>query len=469
METQIVNPDVSNFVKSLRDIGYTFEIAVADIVDNSIDANAKNIRIHAVAEPDLYFSMLDDGIGMSNKELIEAMRLATKDPEIKRDKDDLGKFGLGLKTASFSQCKKLTVLSKKGGVISAKQWDLDYISNNNEWLLITPDVESIYKLPLVKELDNQEHGTLVIWQNLDRYEKNNFSDIIYRLRKHLSLVFHCFLEGIKNSKKLNISINDNMLKPFNPFNIKHPATQQLAIEKIKIYDSIITIQPFILPHHSKVSQQEYENYATEDGYTRSQGFYLYRANRLLIYGTWWGLHKVVDAHKLVRVKIDIPNNQDYYWGIDIKKYSANPAPEIKNDLKRIIRQVTEKGSRVYTGRGRKIHDRTTKRFWEMEPCAEGFRFVLNQDHPILKRIMNRLEGEQLELFNFYLKGIQAYLPLETIQAQLQQCPHKIRQETTLTKAEINILAEKLKSSELDKDYIDDLLKTELFKNYKEMF
>src|SRR5690606_12525641 len=161
---------------------------------------------------------------------------------------------------------------------------------------------------------------------------------------------------------LKISINNHQLKPFNPFNPENSATQQLTAEKIKIKGENIVVQPYILPHHSKVSQAEYNKYATEDGYIKSQGFYLYRANRLLIYGTWWRLHKSIDAHKLVRIKIDIPNNQDQYWGIDIKKSTASPNEEIKKDLKRIISQVTEKGSRPYTGRGRKIEDKTVNRF-----------------------------------------------------------------------------------------------------------
>ena len=468
MRTEIVNPDVGNFIKSLRDIGYTFEIAVADILDNSITANASHIKIYTVAEPEIFFCMLDDGSGMSNDQLVEAMRLATKNPQLERMKNDLGRFGLGLKTASFSQCKKLTVLSKKNGVISAKQWDLDYISDNNQWLLITPDIDNINSLPFVRELNNQKQGTLIIWQNIDRYRKNNFSDKVDKLRRHLSLVFHRFLEGCDSFIKLKISVNNNLLKPFNPFNPKHPATQQSAVEKIKLYDSIIMIQPFILPHHSKVSQQEYEEYATEEGYTDSQGFYLYRANRLLIYGTWWGLHRTIDAHKLVRIKIDISNKQDNYWGIDIKKSIANPTEEIKKDLKRIIEQITERGSRPYTGRGKKIEDKTTKRFWGMIPENGGFRFALNQDHPIYKKLIAETTSEYYELLNIYLKGVQAYLPLETIQAQLQQNPHKIRQEAALTVEEIHTLANKLKSSGLDKKYIEELLKTELFKNRKEL-
>jgi hypothetical protein len=280
MKTQSTPPNIGNFVKSLRDIGYTLEIAVADILDNSISANASHIQIHTVPNPEMIFCILDDGNGMTEYELVEAMRLSSKNPDDIRDVKDLGKFGLGLKTASFSQCKKLTVLSKQNNVISIKQWDLDYIADKNDWLLITPDLSDFKNIPLFDEFNNAETGTLVVWQNIDNYEEN-FSDSINKIILHSSLVFHRFLEDSFN--RLKISFNGNNLTPFNPFNIAHSATQEKPSEIIRIDNSEIEISPYILPHHSKVSQQEWERYATEDGYIKSQGFYLYRAKRLLIY------------------------------------------------------------------------------------------------------------------------------------------------------------------------------------------
>ena len=206
---------------------------------------------------------------MSELELVEAMRLASKSPEEKREKDDLGRFGLGLKTASFSQCKKLTVLSKKDNILSVRQWDLDYISQNNEWLLITPFFYN--DLPLLGKLNALESGTLVVWATIDRCQQEKFSDYIQNLRKHLALVFHRFLEAGEKFNILKISVNDNPIIPFNPFNANHPATQQISPEKIKLFGSVINIQPFILPHHSKLSPQDYEQYATKEGYVKSQG------------------------------------------------------------------------------------------------------------------------------------------------------------------------------------------------------
>ena len=156
MKTQIVNPNLGNFVKSLRDVGYTFEIAVADILDNCITAKASTVKIYTVAEPEVIFSMLDNGTGMSDKRLVEAMRLATRNPEDEEKKMILADSDSDLKTASFSQCRKLTVISKKDDKVSAKQWDLDLISETNEWRLITPSIRRIRKFAFDRRVKRAE-------------------------------------------------------------------------------------------------------------------------------------------------------------------------------------------------------------------------------------------------------------------------------------------------------------------------
>lgn len=464
-KTEIVNPNVSNLIESLRDLGYSFEVAVADLIDNSITAGCNDLQIILVPQPELIFGMLDNGAGMSEAEVVEAMRLASRNPKETRDKNDLGRFGLGLKTASFSQCRKLTVLSKKDNILSCKQWDLDYISEKNEWLLITP--QEFSHLPLFNELNNLKSGTLVCWQLIDRCDKNNLTNIIDQVRKHLALVFHRFLEGT-DQKVIKIKINNNAVLAFNPFNLNHPATQQLQLEKIKIFSSDVNVQPFILPHHSKLSQKEYEFYATEEGYIKSQGFYLYRGNRVLIYGTWWGLHKTVDAHKLVRIKIDIPNDMDALWGIDIKKSIARPAEAIKSDLRRIIGRVTDIGSKPFTGRGRKIEDKTVIHFWEILPLNDDFRFAVNQHHPLYTDLQLDLSQAAIEKLDIYLKGLQAYLPIDAIQFKLQHSPHQLKQQTAISETDIEELTIRLLGAGLPQSYIDDLLKTEIYKNRKDL-
>lgn len=467
LKTQIVSPNIGNFIGSLRELGYSTEVAVADLIDNSITAESSEIKIYAVTKPCLSFAILDNGNGMSEEMLIEAMRLASTNPQDTRNRNDLGRFGLGLKTASFSQCKKLTVVTKRKGQISCRKWDLNYISEKNEWLLITP--EDCATFPLYDEFAKLDSGTLVIWEEIDKIPSANFAEMIDKLRKHLSLVFHKFLEGQMPLKKLNIHVNNNPVKAFNPFNINHPATQQITSEKINIYGSSISIQPFILPHHSKISQQEYELYATEEGYVKSQGFYLYRENRIIIYGTWWGLHKAVDAHKLIRVRIEIPNSMDSHWGIDIKKSMARPADIIKSDLRRIISQVTDKGARPFSARGKKIEDKSIVQFWETFPVKENFRFAINLSHPLFINLLSSLDDYQKEKLKYYLNGVQAYLPLDAIQSKLQTDPHSIKQESALTEDDINKLFIMLQESGLSEEYKQELLRTEIFKNRPEIF
>ena len=464
MQENIVKPNLRNFIHSLRDIGYTFEVAVADIIDNSITAKATDIEIYSVIKPTMIFCILDNGYGMSQTELIEAMRLGTKNPNDKRDKKDLGKFGLGLKTASFSQCKKLTLISKRDSQIRARQWDLDYIEQKDEWYLRTPNLDGYKNNLLFEKLNQQDSGILVIWEEIDRYKKDTFSALLSKLRNHLSLVFHHFLES--KFDKINIYINNDKLKPFNPFNESHFATFERMQENIIIFNHCIKVTPYILPHHSKISKEEWERYATDEGYIKSQGFYLYRENRLLIYGTWWGLHKASDASKLVRIRIDITNDQDELWGIDVKKSTANPLPEIKQDLKRIIDNVIKDGYKPFTTRGRKINDKSTIRFWDIIPENENFYFGINKKHPLYERLKESLNDECGFWFDLYMKGLQAYLPVSAIQAQLQQNQHNLKQEMSISLQEIEELAYKLKQLGLSQEEIEKMLKTEIFKDKK---
>lgn len=458
MKVQIVNPNIANFVTSIRDVGYTFEIAVADVIDNSLSANATHIEIYTVPIHDgLILSLYDNGYGMDDNELKEAMRLATRNSKDERNKNDLGRFGLGLKTASFSQCKKLTVASKKDGSISVRRWDLDFIAERNSWDLQILQEEDIKDIPLASKLSGNNSGTLVIWENIDRYGAEEFSTKINDLSNYLSLVFHRFLEGEHKNKKIRITLNNQEIKPHNPFNSNHPATLKIPEDRLSIYDKTYIVKPFILPHHSKVPVDEWEKYETKEGYIKSQGFYLYRGKRLLTCGTWWGLHKAKDAHKLARIQIDITNDQDQYWGIDVKKSMAEPIPAIKRELRRIVSNVTKTSFKPFKERGRRVNKRNSEPFWQIYMDGDLASFRVNQTHPIIKQLFDGLDGEQLQLFNLFYKGLETYLPLQSIQAQMQSKPHSLNQ-TTLNLDEINEIVVLLRSQGIDEDWIDTLKK-----------
>lgn len=466
MKKEIIRPNVKNFIKSLRDMGYNFEIAIADIIDNSITAKAKEISILATESPNPIISILDDGIGMTEDDLIEAMRLGSKDPENTRTDTDLGRFGLGLKTASFSQCRKLSVITKQNNSVYARQWDLDYIIDSEDWYLIELENENLINYPQYNDLIKYDSGTLIVWESLDNIETKTFVNTLYSLRDHIALVFHRFLDG--EFSKVNINVNRIPIEPFDPFHTNSNATQRLHVEKFKPSKefSFTEVSPYILPHHSKVSRYDYEKLATSEGYTKTQGFYLYRAGRLLVYGTWWGLTKVSEAHKLVRIKIDIANDQDHLWNIDIKKSIAQPSNKIKKELNRILGSVLDKGSRIYTGRGRSINKSSTIPFWKVTIDNDQIRFIINKDHPLLKLV--RDHSAESEILKGYINALEAYLPITAIQSHLISAPHKINQENLLDDNEINELADKLKKMNLSIEHLQLLLETELFKNKKEL-
>lgn len=217
-----------------------------------------------------------------------------------------------------------------------------------------------------------------------------------------------------------------------------------------------------------MNQTEYEKYATDQGYLNSQGFYLYRSNRLLIHGTWWGIKKNSNAYQLVRIAIDIPNTQDEDWGIDIKKSTAKPVQELRNKLKGIVENILEKGSRPYTGRGKAINNNKIVKFWEIIPDNGTLRFGINKSNPIINDFIEGLEMHQKEVFSNIVDMLEGYLPLESIQAQLIENPKKIEQKKHLDLEKIKIFIDELRAKNVDEDFIEKLIKSEVFRDLEEI-
>ncbi len=331
-EFELAIPDPKNLIHSLRDIGYSLETAMADIIDNSITANASKIDIYVHFDMfDSYIIISDNGSGMSKSELCRAMQLGSFDPLASRNKKDLGRFGLGLKTASFSQSSKLSVISKQETDLIGRYWDLDHIAESKIWEIGLYTSNNIRSIPKIEMLS--ETGTMILWEKLDRLidvkSKRKTEDIFWEkidsAREHLGLVFHRYITGERGLKKLSITINGDLIQSFDPF---EGAGKYFPDEEI----NNIKIEAFQLPHISKVPIKQYKKLAGKDDYTKSQGFYVYRNSRLLIHGTWFRLAKQSVSSQLARVKIDLPNSEDFAWSIDIKKSRATPPDSIKLEL-----------------------------------------------------------------------------------------------------------------------------------------
>jgi hypothetical protein len=358
MKTINLPPNASVLMESTRSIGYSLESAVADIIDNSISANAKKIFIgyFPIGEPHIY--ILDDGDGMDSDQLNNAMQYGSKSPYEKRNEYDLGRYGLGLKTASLSQCRELTVISKQESKVFGRRWDLDYIKESNQWSLIDLQSEEMIDLPGFNELEKLKSGTLVIWRKLDKIIigdstfESKFSAKLDFVNEHLSLVFHRFLDNDSSVKNIEIYSNNAKILPQDPFLMKK-STLIMDAEIIRIENENVIVKPYLLPHLSKMTNAELEKVGGKDGLRSNQGFYVYRNKRLLVWGTWFRMLPKHDISKLARIMIDIPNTLDHLWTLDIKKSTAIPPEDIRKNLVGIITKMAESSKRTFLTRGKK--------------------------------------------------------------------------------------------------------------------
>ena len=370
-------PSAALLIESIRDIGYSIETAISDLIDNSISANANNIYINLNDDDveNIFLEIVDDGHGMNRNELIKAMTIGAKDPRIIRDKDDLGRFGLGLKTASFSQCRKLTVESNFNDEINSFTWDLDLVREKNNWVVID------------NKKDNLAPGTKIIWEKIDRADfklsKINTNSILKNIDNHLGLVFHRFLEGINlKSEKLKIFINGSEVEPINPFNEESNATLKSAVSTFKYNNSNIYVQYFILPHEDMVTMEEWKKFEMDGGYIKNQGCYVYRCNRLIVSSTWFGIMPKLATTKLCRAKIDIGNDIDSDWKIDIKKSTAYPPKSIKNFLSElIINNIESKGRNVVNKRTQELIKDKDMKLWVPIRTKRKITYKINRNIP----------------------------------------------------------------------------------------
>jgi len=474
MKEEIHEPNISSFIKSLRDIGYTFEVAVADILDNSVFARANSIEINSMSDPELFLSILDDGVGMDEHTLKEAMRISSIDPDSERDSSDLGRFSLGLKTASYSQCRLLTVISKTNSSgLHARQWDLDKIGRLNRWVLNSLDnndierlFQTIGQIPQLEKLKLQKSGTLVVWQNLDRFESESISRKLTELEEHLSLVFHRFLEGSHKVKKINISINENPLIAFNPF---YKSTAKEATE-LQANGKKVLVKGHILPAYSskKISSEEYLRYATSDGYSRSQGCYLYRANRVISYASWWRIVPSQDASQLVRFEIDISNNQDKEWGISVTKsgFGITPPAVIRGDLKIIFKNVITAGRGIIGGRSINIKHKV--KLWQMFRSADkNNNFLVNKKHPLYIELKGLTGNKLSKTIDLYINLLEAYLPVEDITREQINNPLGLKEALDQEKVDVKEQIEEYINQNLSREEIDFLIGSEGFEDKEE--
>ncbi len=366
-EPKIMEPSATRLVESLRDTGYTFATSVADIVDNSVSADADNIEI--ILDLDFgnnpFLMIADNGTGMDETALESAMIYGSP---MRPSPKSLGKFGMGLKTASTSFCRKLTVISYKNDHYSIKQWDLDKIAESNKWILLEPDMDEYNdQIVYLDKIREGKNGTIVIWENIDRLVRSNnegatkdqLDKIIKDLREHLSGVFFNFLVGSEGFKKININVNNIELVPWDPFCrwLNNEDYKRVEIHKnkpFKITELIrgkeeligeFHVNIYILPNKNELTTVELDQmrYGLDN-----QGFHVFREGRMIYSGGWPNRLFVKEPHlNLIRVELLFDHKLDHYFQIDIKKSRIDLPKDLRDQLKKVVAPARNEANRRY--------------------------------------------------------------------------------------------------------------------------
>lgn len=417
MKSKQSTPYAPLLIESMRSLGYSFDTAIADLIDNSVSAEAKSIRILLDPSDDPQLIIFDDGRGMDFDTLEEALRFGSRGPSEVRAKHDLGRFGLGLKSASLSQCRRLIVASKHGGNLCCFSWDLDEVQRTNDWSVLEYSQEEIAALPSIDLFDTVESGTYVLLQNFDRITasshdvKKTLDGLIEAAENHLSLVFHRIIseDGVK------IIINGRPIEPKGPFLEDHKSTQRLRQQSITIDEETITLQPYILPHRNKLSRDDLRKVGGSDDLRTNQGFYIYRCKRLILWGTWFRLLGKDELNKLARVKVDIPNSLDEIWSIDVKKSTANLPDKIRKNLYGSVKESVFGSKKVIEHRGKMVRSEDTHYIWERLTERDGsISYSINRELPQVQIIHNKLDQEAQRTLDLLLKTIEQNFPASRV-------------------------------------------------------
>lgn len=481
-------PVAPTLMGSLRSMGYSFESAVADIIDNSISAHATFVKVLFPTNPldTIAVGILDDGDGMSDDELFEAMRYGSMASEAERNEDDLGRFGMGMKAASLSQCRNLTVVSYSEDKRSAYTWDYVYIQKKQKWIIQELTPQEIDKLPYVNLITEQAKGTLVIWSDFDVLSKSSDGQVYETLvdqrktlEKSLALIFHRFLSASGNTK-LKIQINNQSVKPLDPFLERHPKTSSKKERTIAINDSegverFIHVKPFVLPFATDITDNDKKLIGGIENLRAKQGFYVYRNNRLIIWGTWFGMKQRAELTKNARIRVDIPNTLDDIWGIDIKKQNASIPKRILNQLRKTVLDALDASvnQQTYRGRTAKVDDETDYIWDRKEGRNQMFYYQINRESKLFQFVKEKMSDEDYNYLEMLVTEIENNIP--TQQMYIDKSNEAITVEETDSRfddvfqiAVTMVSTIKVATNGVTETIINDLMKSEPFCKYPKL-
>jgi hypothetical protein len=360
-KTYEVTPSAARLTRSLRDVGYDFPSAVADLVDNSISANATHVQV--IIEFDgvrSHVLIADDGTGMSENALVEALRFGSRRTY---DDKDLGRYGLGLKTASLSQGRSVAVITRRAASVDRvfiRELNLDLIEEVDEWLVVQPRRSA--ETDRARELLGDGTGTVVLWRSLDRvlpekrpdgsWARRRIENHARRTAEHMALVFHRFLEGLPDGRKVTISVNGEKVQPWNPFAPGEEHCHELAPQNFEItvgdFFGSVRLRRFVLPARPQFSSQEaFERLSGPLNWNRQQGLYVYRADRLVQWGGWAGIRGIDEHTKLARASLDFDTSLDPVFNINVSKMRVSMPPQLRQMIEASVNDLCLAANAAY--------------------------------------------------------------------------------------------------------------------------
>lgn len=403
-------------LNGIRAIGYSFSTAVADIIDNSISAESTEIKVYfdpLAQNP--FFCILDNGHGMNTTELDNAMLFGSNRDGVPERELELGRFGLGLKSASLSQCREFTVVSKKYRRLHAMSFDLDVIESENKLMLKVLSSNEIDRLPHIFDLKEYESGTLVIWTKFDKIEdlaknfEDSFRGLVAESKKHIEFVFHRFYSSVA------IYYHGKRIEKRDPFLLDSVGRQQTGRKTSIIIDgSEVTVIPYTLPFANTLTQNEKALLGNPKSIYDDQGFYLYRNKRLIAWGSWMRMGIRSELNKLARIQVDIPSSLDAVWMLDVKKSSAKIPDKIKDQIKMAVEDSIVRSKRTTKFPGTREQSANFK-VWDRINEHEGkIRYQINRDTPAIAALIAALGEKENQLLEIALSQIESFLPKYSI-------------------------------------------------------
>ncbi|QDL71655.1 ATP-binding protein [Streptomyces malaysiensis subsp. malaysiensis] len=332
-------PPDARYMEALSSQGYGFEVAIADLVDNSIDAGAKDVLIHFLRDGEQLVSLLvvDDGRGMDEEALDVAMTIGGRQSY---DLKSLGMFGTGLKSASLSHADAVTVVSTtKRTRTAGRRWLMEHAKAGFQCDIVESDfaqtlIDRYYDKPITWQ------GTIVRWDGVKDFPKHGGSSqtdrylhrTINKLGLHLGLYLHRFLA--RADFNITIAVEDVLtgtvyldfgVEPLDPF--AYPVTGSADYPRqfhapIRSLASDIVLNAHVWPPKSNTDE-----YRAVGSVIDRQGFYFYRNDRLVQAGGWNNYRQPEQHLSLARVAIDLPPNLSDVFRLTVKKSGVDTSPE----------------------------------------------------------------------------------------------------------------------------------------------